>query len=125
MALKDYLGAQFLGVLASYQSEGIVHHIGVVYLRRNNQIDFYIPRGHGLAPGSLVTLHLDNRDPARRKAVFALWEELLLSAADQLIAAGKVDAATVDGMRGEFARVQSNPDAVFFYSFVQARAVVY
>jgi len=57
--------------------------------------------------------------------VFALWEELLLSAADQLIAAGKVDAATVDGMRGEFARVQSNPDAVFFYSFVQARAVVY
>lgn len=71
------------------------------------------------------TLHLDNRDPARRKAVFALWEELLLSAADQLIAAGKVDAATVDGMRGEFARVQSNPDAVFFYSFVQARAVVY
>ena len=40
-------------------------------------------------------------------------------------AAGKVDAATVDGMRGEFARVQSNPDAVFFYSFVQARATVY
>ena len=71
------------------------------------------------------TLHLDNRDPARRKAVFTHWEELLLSAADQLTAAGKVDTATVEGMRAEFARVQSNPDAVFFYSFVQARAVVY
>lgn len=61
MALKDYLGEQFLGILASYQASGIVHHIGVVYLRRNDQIKFFIPRGHALAPGSLVTLHLDNR----------------------------------------------------------------
>jgi len=61
MALKDYLGEQFLGILASYQASGIVHHIGVVYLRRNNQIRFFIPRGDALAMGSLVTLHLDNR----------------------------------------------------------------
>ncbi|MBZ0225087.1 MAG: hypothetical protein K8F51_03815, partial [Comamonas sp.] len=61
MALKDYLGEQFLGILASYQASGIVHHIGVVYPRRNNQIRFFIPRGHALAMGSLVTLHLDNR----------------------------------------------------------------
>ena len=31
MALNDYLGEQCLGVLASYQPQGIVHHIGVVY----------------------------------------------------------------------------------------------
>ncbi|QXL84498.1 hypothetical protein [Comamonas sp. NLF-1-9] len=61
MALKDYLGEQFLGILASYQGRGIVHHIGVVYLRRNDQIRFFIPRGHALAMDSLVTLHLDNR----------------------------------------------------------------
>lgn len=61
MALKDYLGAQFLGVLASYQSEGIVHHIGVVYPRRCNQLRFFVPKGHTLELGSLVTLHLDNR----------------------------------------------------------------
>ncbi|WP_225764752.1 methyltransferase domain-containing protein [Stenotrophomonas sp. Marseille-Q4652] len=71
------------------------------------------------------TLHLDNREPARRKVMFALWEELLLSAADQLLAAEKVDQATVDGMRREFSQVQNDPDAVFFYSFVQARATVY
>ena len=61
MALKDYLGDQFLGVLASYQPQGIVHHICVVYPRRNNQLNLFIPKGHHLAVGSLVTLHLDNR----------------------------------------------------------------
>ena len=71
------------------------------------------------------TVHLDNREPARRKVMFALWEELLLSAAEQLLEAGKVDQATVDGMRAEFTQVQNDPNAVFFYSFVQARATVY
>ena len=45
MALKDYLGEQFLGVLASYQAKGIVHHIGVVYPRHTNQLRLSIPRG--------------------------------------------------------------------------------
>ena len=71
------------------------------------------------------TVHLDNREPARRKVMFALWEELLLSAAEQLLEAGKVDQATVEGMRAEFTQVQNDPNAVFFYSFVQARATVY
>ena len=48
-----------------------------------------------------------------------------LAAADQLIAAGCVTAEVVDGMRREMRDVQNDPDAVFFYSFVQARAVVY
>ncbi len=61
MALKDYLGEQFLGVLASYQAAGIVHHIGVVYPRSCNQLRVFIPKGHSLALGSLVSLHLDNR----------------------------------------------------------------
>lgn len=38
MALKDYLGEQFLGILASYRASGIVDHIGVGYLRRNHRI---------------------------------------------------------------------------------------
>lgn len=61
MALKDYLGEQLLGVLASYQPKGIVHHIGVVYPRRDDQLQVFIPKGHALGPGSRVTLHLDNR----------------------------------------------------------------
>lgn len=61
MALKDYLGEQLLGVLASYQANGLVHYIGVVYPRANNELRVFIPKGHSLATGSLVTLHLDNR----------------------------------------------------------------
>ena len=57
--------------------------------------------------------------------MIAYWEELLLSAADQLIDAGRVTVEVVDTMRKEMHLVQDDPNAVFFYSFVQARAVVY
>lgn len=73
----------------------------------------------------IKTFHLDNREPGRRKIMIAFWEELMLSAADQLLAAGRVTEAVVDGMRREMRDVQNDPDAVFFYSFVQARAMVY
>ncbi|UYB51575.1 methyltransferase domain-containing protein [Xanthomonas sp. AM6] len=73
----------------------------------------------------IKTLHLDNREPARRKTMIAFWEEVLLSAAERLLQAGAVGEDTVAGMRREMAQVQSDPDAVFFYSFVQARATVY
>ncbi|MGH8076039.1 MAG: class I SAM-dependent methyltransferase [Lysobacter sp.] len=73
----------------------------------------------------IKTFHFDNREPARRKIMIAFWEELLLSAADQLLAAGKVTPEIVDGVRREMHQVQSDPNAVFFYSFVQARATVY
>lgn len=61
MALRDYLNEQLLGILASYQPNGVVHHIGVVYPRRDNGLQIFVPRGHQLALGSLVTVHLDNR----------------------------------------------------------------
>lgn len=73
----------------------------------------------------IKTFHLDNREPARRKAMIGFWQELLLSAADQLLEAGKVGNEVVEGVRREMHQVQNDPDAVFFYSFVQARAVVY
>lgn len=73
----------------------------------------------------IKTFHLDNREPGRRKVMIAFWEELMLSAADQLLAADRVTEAVVDGMRREMREVQNDPDAVFFYSFVQARAMVY
>lgn len=72
----------------------------------------------------IKTFHFDNREPARRKTMIAFWEELLLSAADQLLQAGKVTQDVVDGVRREMRDVQNDPDAVFFYSFVQARATV-
>jgi ubiquinone/menaquinone biosynthesis C-methylase UbiE len=73
----------------------------------------------------IKTFYFDNREPARRKTMIAFWEELLLSAADQLLEAGRVTQEIVDGMRRELSDVQNDPNAVFFYSFVQARATVY
>jgi ubiquinone/menaquinone biosynthesis C-methylase UbiE len=73
----------------------------------------------------IKTFYFDNREPGRRKTMIAFWEELLLSAADQLLEAGRVTAEIVDGMRRELSDVQNDPNAVFFYSFVQARATVY
>lgn len=71
------------------------------------------------------TFYFDNREPARRKTMIGFWEELLLSAADQLLAAGCVTPDVVEGMRRELHQVQNDPNAVFFYAFVQARAIVY
>ncbi len=71
------------------------------------------------------SFHLDNRQPGRRKHMIEFWEELLLSAAEPLLAGGKVDEATVAGMRKELQAVRNDPNAVFFFAFVQARASVY
>lgn len=68
------------------------------------------------------TFHLDNRHGGERAEFLAYWTELLLSGAPGLIAAGKVDAEIVEGMTRELKAVAHSPNAVFFYSFVQARA---
>ncbi|MCB9654202.1 MAG: methyltransferase domain-containing protein [Deltaproteobacteria bacterium] len=70
------------------------------------------------------TIHLDNRAPVERAEFIAFWADLLLSGADGLRAAGKVTEETIDAMQHELEEVRHNPDAVFFYSFVQARARV-
>ncbi|MBC7370840.1 MAG: class I SAM-dependent methyltransferase [Bdellovibrionaceae bacterium] len=70
----------------------------------------------------IKTWHLDNRNPQARKDSVEYWTELLLSASQQLLDAKVVTPEIVDGMKKEMATVASDPDAVFFYSFVQARA---
>ena len=70
------------------------------------------------------TIHLDNRAPTERAEFIAYWTELLLSGAPSLLAAGKSTDEVVEGMKRELGEVAHNPDAVFFYSFVQARAKV-
>jgi len=69
-------------------------------------------------------IHLDNRHPGERAEFLAYWSELLLSGAPGLQKAGLVSAATVAGMKRELQEVAHNPDAVFFYAFVQAWARV-
>ncbi len=68
--------------------------------------------------------HLDNRQPARRREIIRFWHELLLSAADQLVLNRCVDSSVVDGMKAEMTKVAHDPNAVFYFSFMQARACV-
>lgn len=70
------------------------------------------------------TFHLDNRAPGERTEFLAFWADLLLSGAPALAKAGKVPPEVVAGMQHELQRVARDPDAVFWYSFVQARARV-
>ena len=68
------------------------------------------------------TFHLDNRAPGERAEFLAYWTELLLSGAPALLAAGKTSQEIVDGMTRELDVVARDPNSVFFYSFIQARA---
>jgi ubiquinone/menaquinone biosynthesis C-methylase UbiE len=70
------------------------------------------------------TFHLDNRLPGDRTEFLGYWTDLLLSGAPALAKAGKVADEVVAGMQQELQRVARDPDAVFWYSFVQARARV-
>lgn len=71
------------------------------------------------------TWHFDNRLPAKRKQAIELWSDLLMSATDKLIAENIVDEDTVEKAKEELASVASDPNAVFYYSFIQATAKVY
>jgi len=68
------------------------------------------------------TFHLDNRAPAERAEFLAYWTELLLSGAPALVAANKITGEVVEGMKRELELVARDPNSVFFYSFIQARA---
>ncbi len=68
------------------------------------------------------TWHFDSRQPQRRRQVISYWKDLLLSAADQLIEKKYTTEEVVEGMERELRSIQSNPNAVFLYSFMQATA---
>ena len=71
------------------------------------------------------TWHFDNRQPALRKQAIYFWTDLLLSAAEKLVAENYVVQETVDKAREDLGRVANDPNAVFLYSFMQAKAQVY
>ena len=72
---------------------------------------------------NIKTMHLDNREPEKRRQTIAYWRDLLLSASEQLIEAKYTTREVVDGMTKELQAIEKNPNAVFMYSFMQASAV--
>lgn len=73
---------------------------------------------------SVKTWHLDCRNPEERRKRIVFWKELLLSAEQKLLDSKYVDSEVVENMKKEFAEIETDPDSVFFYSFVQATASV-
>jgi len=68
------------------------------------------------------TWFLDNRHPQKRKEIIEFWSELLMSASEQLLQSGYVTQDIVEGMKVEIVHVANDPNAVFFFSFIQAKA---
>lgn len=73
---------------------------------------------------NIITWHFDNRQPERRKEIIDYWTELLLSGADQLLKEKCVTQEIVDKTAQELKLVSNDPNAVFLYSFMQAKAKV-
>ncbi|WP_242926794.1 class I SAM-dependent methyltransferase [Pontibacter vulgaris] len=69
-----------------------------------------------------MTYHLDNRNPAKRAEMIGFWTELLLSGLPQLLEAGYVDEELAEKVKQEMHLVAKSPNAVFFYTFIQAKA---
>lgn len=71
---------------------------------------------------TVKTLFLDNRQPDRRKETIEYWSDLLKSAKDQLIAGNHITDEEWVLAEQELKKVAKDPNAVFYYSFVQAQA---
>jgi ubiquinone/menaquinone biosynthesis C-methylase UbiE len=87
--------------------------------------NYLISAGFQDVTTQVKTHHYDNRSPKRRAEFIEYWTELLLSGAPGLLKAGKVTAELIDEMKVELARLKSDPNAVFFYTWIQARAQAY
>lgn len=72
----------------------------------------------------IITWHLDNRFPEKRRQMIAYWSELLQSATGQLVQSNYITQEIADAAFREMAEVERNPNAVFMYSFMQAKATV-
>jgi ubiquinone/menaquinone biosynthesis C-methylase UbiE len=73
---------------------------------------------------TLKVIHYDNRTPSCRKEMIDFWSDLLLSGAEELVQAGKVTEEHVEAVRAELKKVSRDPNAVFHYTFMQAKARV-
>jgi ubiquinone/menaquinone biosynthesis C-methylase UbiE len=67
-------------------------------------------------------IHLDSRNPAKRADMIAFWTELLLSGLPLLIKAGYITEKIAEKVKDEMRVIAKSPGAVFFYTFIQAKA---
>jgi ubiquinone/menaquinone biosynthesis C-methylase UbiE len=71
------------------------------------------------------TWHFDNRNPEQRRKTITYWSDLLMSGAEQLIKENVVTEQLVEDAKNELKNVANDPNAIFFYSWMQAQATVF
>lgn len=71
----------------------------------------------------VVSYHLDKRKPKMRDEHLRYFYDLLVSAAPNLLKEKKIDQKLIDEMKKEWEAARDNPEAILFFSYVQARAV--
>ena len=71
------------------------------------------------------TMFFDNRSPEERKETIEFWTDLLMSAKDFLIQEGRVNEELADAAQKELRAVARDPNAVFYFNFIQAQAKVF
>lgn len=68
------------------------------------------------------TWHLDARNPSDCRSYFKYWHQLLLSAAPKLIELGFFTVEELRLIKTEMTQLEHSPNAIFYYSFIQATA---
>lgn len=70
------------------------------------------------------TLFFDNRTPEERKETIEFWTDLLMSAKNVLVAEKYITDDLAREAEKELRNVARDPNAVFYYNFIQAQAKV-
>jgi ubiquinone/menaquinone biosynthesis C-methylase UbiE len=83
--------------------------------------NFLLAAGYQEVTTDIQSFHYDNRAPKMRAQMIEFWTRLLLSGTPELCEAKRISLELVENMRAELARLKDDPDAVFFYSWVQAK----
>lgn len=69
--------------------------------------------------------YYDNRAPKLRSEFIEYWINLFLSGAPNLLTEKKITVELIEQMKAELNRLKEDPDAVFFYAWVQAKALAH
>ncbi len=86
--------------------------------------NYLMQAGYTKIETKVLTWHLDNRHPDKRLEVIELWNDMLVSASAALLEAKLVDEDLVKSAMRELLQIRNDPNAVFLYSFMQAKARV-
>lgn len=86
--------------------------------------NFLLELGFKNIKTEVKTWHLDNRSPEKRTEIIEFWTELLMSAKEILVSEEYISEELANDAQNELRTISRDPNAVFYYSFIQAQALV-